>query len=152
MSGLLICLRYAAKITHKAQSVTSLAAKWHTCATVDSFDDIDPIDETLSTNITSERQNYNFNPQSHSDSEEGDEDELDNTKLVPVYRHTVSFQKRQALGEFHYLIPMTKQNSLKLKLVDKKSGRIIKSDRNNSKLKFVLVINPLKNIYKTIYK
>ncbi|XP_023742837.1 uncharacterized protein LOC111890981 [Lactuca sativa] len=97
VSGLLICLRYAAKITHKAQSVTSLAAKWHTCATVDSFDDIDPIDETLSTNITSERQNYNFNPQSHSDSEEGDEDELDNTKLVPVYRHTVSFQKRQAL-------------------------------------------------------
>ncbi|XP_024993888.1 uncharacterized protein LOC112527449 [Cynara cardunculus var. scolymus] len=99
VSGLFICLRNAAKITHKAQSVTSLAAKWHTCATVDSFDDMDPTDETQSpsANITSERSNNHFDAHQCSDNEEGDEDELDNTKLVPIYRHTLSYQKRQAL-------------------------------------------------------
>ncbi|KAF7840575.1 extracellular ligand-gated ion channel protein [Senna tora] len=34
-----------------------------------------------------------------SDDEVGDEeDELDNTKLLPIYTHTISFHKRQALG------------------------------------------------------
>ncbi|KAL0306327.1 UNVERIFIED_CONTAM: hypothetical protein Sradi_6050000 [Sesamum radiatum] len=37
LSGLLSLLRSAARITHKAQAVTSLAAKWHVCATIDSF-------------------------------------------------------------------------------------------------------------------
>ncbi|KAJ0647625.1 hypothetical protein HanRHA438_Chr15g0691591 [Helianthus annuus] len=92
VSGLFICLRNAAKITHKAQSVTSLAAKWHTCATIDSFDDMGPTEET---NITSETNNYLLN-QTDSD-DEGDDDKLENTKLVPIYRHTVSYQKRQAL-------------------------------------------------------
>ncbi|XP_071713893.1 uncharacterized protein [Rutidosis leptorrhynchoides] len=99
VSGLFICLRNAAKITHKAQSVTSLAAKWHTCATIDSFDDMGPTDETSSANNTSKTVNYHFDPVMYSDNEEGDDDDdvLDNTKLVPIYRHTITYQKRQAL-------------------------------------------------------
>ncbi|GJT77254.1 hypothetical protein Tco_1043979 [Tanacetum coccineum] len=93
-----MCLRNAAKITHKAQSVTSLAAKWHTCATIDSFDDMGPTEETTQDNITAETNKYHFNNHTYSDNEEGDEDELDNTKLVPIYRHTITYQKRQALG------------------------------------------------------
>ena len=104
MSRLFICLRNAAKITHKAQSVTSLAAKWHTCATIDSFDDMNPCEETAHDNITTETNKYNFNNHHYSDNEEGDEDELDNTKLVPIYRHTITYQKRQALGEIYTYI------------------------------------------------
>ncbi|KZV32520.1 hypothetical protein F511_37747, partial [Dorcoceras hygrometricum] len=37
VTGLVICLRSAAKITHKAQAITSLVAKWHACATINSF-------------------------------------------------------------------------------------------------------------------
>ncbi|CAI9293262.1 unnamed protein product [Lactuca saligna] len=95
VSGLFICLRSAAKITHKAQSVTSLAAKWHTCATIDSFDDVGLTEETPMAN-SSDRANYHFAPVD-SDLDEGDEDELDNTKLIPVYKDTITYQKRQAL-------------------------------------------------------
>lgn len=103
VSGLFICLRSAAKITHKAQSVTSLAAKWHTCATIDSFDDMGTTEDTPVTN-TSDRANYNFSAHFDSDMDEGDEDELDNTKMVPIYRDTISYQKRQALGELQLLL------------------------------------------------
>ncbi|KAK1422566.1 hypothetical protein QVD17_17849 [Tagetes erecta] len=93
VSGLFICLRTAAKITHKAQSVTSLAAKWHTCATVDSFDDMGP-----AASITSETSSSSYlQMDSEEEEEEGEYDKLDNTKLVPIYKHTVSYQKRQAL-------------------------------------------------------
>jgi hypothetical protein len=35
-----------------------------------------------------------------SDNEEGDgENDIDNTKMVPIFAHTISIQKRQALGE-----------------------------------------------------
>nr|XP_043610861.1 uncharacterized protein LOC122582522 [Erigeron canadensis] len=98
VSGLCICLRSAAKITHKAQSVTSLAAKWHTCATIDSFDNVGPIEETPMANP--DRANHQFNAHIDSDMDEGDEDELDNTKMVPIYRDTISYQKRQALVSY----------------------------------------------------
>ncbi|KAI7744900.1 hypothetical protein M8C21_009277 [Ambrosia artemisiifolia] len=98
VSGLFICLRSAAKITHKAQSVTSLAAKWHTCATIDSFDDVGPIDTPVSN--LSDRANYHFNAHMDSDMDEGEEDEIDNTKMIPIYRDTISYQKRQALVSY----------------------------------------------------
>lgn len=89
VTGLFICLRIAAKITHKAQSITSLAAKWHICATINSFDNTE--DETTPrSQIDGE-----------SDDEEGDgDDDLNNTKLVLNFAHTVSFQKRQALVKY----------------------------------------------------
>ena len=99
MTGLFICLRSAAKITHKAQSVTSLAAKWHACATISSFDEVD--DVTPPGQIAPAAADWD------TDNEEGDGDDvLDNTNLVPIYVNTISYQRRQALGMFvvQYLI------------------------------------------------
>lgn len=94
VTGLFICLRSAAKITHKAQAVTSLAAKWHACATINSFDELD--DETPPAQIASAAAEADCD----TDNEEGDgDDALDNTNLVPIYANTISYQKRQALGE-----------------------------------------------------
>ncbi|XP_050936445.1 uncharacterized protein LOC103498231 isoform X2 [Cucumis melo] len=90
VTGLFICLRSAAKITHKAQSITCLAAKWHVSAVINTFDDLDtetPPTASLVPNIV----------ESNSDDEDGDEDDLDDPKLMPVFAHTISFQKRQAL-------------------------------------------------------
>ncbi|GFQ07764.1 hypothetical protein PHJA_002920400 [Phtheirospermum japonicum] len=97
LAGLLIILRSAARITHKAQAVTSFAAKWHVCATIDSFDTTET--ETPVTRMANE-QVLTLSSDGSTDLDDvGDEeDELDNTKLVPSYAYnTISFQKRQAL-------------------------------------------------------
>ncbi|OIS96322.1 PREDICTED: uncharacterized protein LOC109235635 [Nicotiana attenuata] len=98
LAGLMILLRSATRITHKAQAVTSLAAKWHVCATIDSYDWA-KAENSPATRVAC---NQDFHPSSNvsSDAEDvGDEeDELDNTKFVPSYAYsTISFQKRQAL-------------------------------------------------------
>ncbi|KAL5097451.1 hypothetical protein RYX36_001778 [Vicia faba] len=97
VSGLYILLRSATKITHKAQSITGLAAKWHICATINSFDNIDG--ETPSAEATStQAMAASINWGSSDDDELGDEeDELNDTKLMPIQTHTISFNKRQAL-------------------------------------------------------
>lgn len=94
VTGLFICLRSATKITHKAQAITNHAAKWHVCATIDSYDTTDC--ETPM-QITSCPQVFPI----YIDSEEEaiDGDDVDDTKFVPPQAHTISFQKRQALGE-----------------------------------------------------
>ena len=100
LAGLLILLRSATKITHKAQSVTCLAAKWHVCATVDSFDVADG-ESTASAQIAYARQ-FTMGARQESDCDEAgdEEDDLDNNKLIPSYAYsTISFQKRQALGK-----------------------------------------------------
>lgn len=92
-----MCLRSAAKITHKAQAVTSLAAKWHACATISSFDDIDnetPTGQSATTQVV-----YPINSSWDTDEEGDGDDVLDNTNMVPVHAHTISYQKRQALGK-----------------------------------------------------
>ncbi|KAG9132167.1 hypothetical protein Leryth_022230 [Lithospermum erythrorhizon] len=93
LAGLMILLRSATRITHKAQAVTCLASKWHVCATVDSFDTGES--ETPGSQINGDQ---HF-PDGSSDADVGDEeDELDNSKFLPVYAYsTISFQKRQAL-------------------------------------------------------
>ncbi|CAK9181698.1 unnamed protein product [Ilex paraguariensis] len=99
VTGLFICLRSAAKITHRAQSITCLAAKWHACATINTFDDLD--DETPKNQINSSQQVFPVNAHWESDNDEGDaEDELDNTNMVPIHAHTISYQKRQALVSY----------------------------------------------------
>ncbi|GLT83598.1 hypothetical protein SLE2022_018760 [Rubroshorea leprosula] len=98
LTGLLILLRSATKITHKAQAVTCLAAKWHVCATLESFDANDG--ETPTTRVTtSHNQPFSEASGGESDSEASDEeDDLDNNKLIPAYAYsTISYQKRQAL-------------------------------------------------------
>ncbi|KAL7130911.1 hypothetical protein ABFS83_13G163800 [Erythranthe nasuta] len=98
VAGLLILLRSAARITHKAQAVTCLASKWHVCATIDSFDTTET--ETPVTRMVEERMFSATCSEGSFDLDDvGDEeDELDNSKFVPMYTHsTISFQKRQAL-------------------------------------------------------
>jgi hypothetical protein len=93
VTGLFLLLRSATKITHKAQGVTSLAAKWHVCATLDSFDTTEGETPTAPGN-----QQWVFPVGSSDDEANDEEDELDNTKWIPAYASTtISFQKRQAL-------------------------------------------------------
>ncbi|KAL2524053.1 Protein of unknown function (DUF3537) [Abeliophyllum distichum] len=95
VTGLFICLRSAAKITHKAQAITSLAAKWHAWATIDYFDYLD--DETPTAQIASAQETYPVTAYWDTDNEGDADDELDNTNVVPIYANTISYQKRQAL-------------------------------------------------------
>ena len=99
LTGLGILLRSATKITHKAQSVTCLAAKWHVCATLDSFDANDG--ETPRTPAIHGLLDFpRVGTDGESDGEDAgdEEDDLDN-KLIPAYAYsTFSYQKRQALG------------------------------------------------------
>ncbi|KAB2600872.1 hypothetical protein D8674_001877 [Pyrus ussuriensis x Pyrus communis] len=95
VTSLFICLRSATKITHKAQSITGLATKWHVCATLHSFDYAET--ETPMAPISSTPA-FPFRVDMESEDEEGvEDDDLDNTKLVPIYSQTISFQKRQSL-------------------------------------------------------
>src|ERR1044072_1707842 len=95
LSGLFILLRTATKITHKAQSITALAAKWHIHATINSFDNIDGDTHVASTLITTPN---NSSLGLTDDEVEDEEDELDNTNLMSIHINDISFQKRQALG------------------------------------------------------
>lgn len=45
----MILLRSAVRITHKAQGVTCLAAKWHVCTTIDIFESPEADTETPTT-------------------------------------------------------------------------------------------------------
>lgn len=96
LAGILVLLRSATKITHKAQAVTCLAAKWHVCATIDSFDTAETDSPPNHGGATSSSGSFDY------DDVGDEEDELDNSKFVPSYAYsTISFQKRQALGKFH---------------------------------------------------
>lgn len=102
VSGLYILLRSATKITHKAQSLTGLAAKWHICATINSFDNLDG--ETPTALIASAQAMAADISWGSSEDESGDEeDELNNTKMMPIQTHTISFHKRQALGKWKFI-------------------------------------------------
>lgn len=103
VTALLILLRSASKITHKAQAVTCLAAKWHVCATLESFETADGETPTL----VARNKGRDIITLTESDSEDyGDEeDDLDNNNIIPAYAFsTISFQKRQALGKNKNLV------------------------------------------------
>ncbi|XP_024029194.1 uncharacterized protein LOC112093907, partial [Morus notabilis] len=96
LTGLFICLQSATKVTHKAQSITGLAAKWHICATINSFDHLDG--ETPTAQVAS-GQVFPLDAESESEDESGSgDDDLNDTELIPMFTHTISFQKREALG------------------------------------------------------
>ncbi|WOL00472.1 hypothetical protein Cni_G09185 [Canna indica] len=89
MMGLLICLRSAAKITHKAQAITSQAAAWHAFATIESLE------------AESER-GYRIPKDCISDDDSDDDDDRDEPiwdarKMASSSVVTISFQKRDAL-------------------------------------------------------
>lgn len=104
LSALCILLRSATKITHKAQAITGLAAKWHVCATLDSFDGALTDGETpMAPQSSRETVFPNVGTDGESDTDEAgdEEDEIDTTKFIPSYAYsTISYQKRQALGNF----------------------------------------------------
>nr|CAD1825104.1 unnamed protein product [Ananas comosus var. bracteatus] len=99
--GMLMCLRSAAKITHKTQAITSHAAAWHACATIDPSDAADDPETRARTNCEEGDDSDSYDDDDEEE-EERDEDDLDDAKLMPTsyaIASTVSFQKRQALGE-----------------------------------------------------
>lgn len=105
LAGLMIILRSATRITHKALSVTCLAAKWHVCATINSFEIVE--NETPVGPVAGNRV-FPVSSDASSDIDDAgdEEDEMDNTRFIPSYAfNTISFQKRQALSKFSkYLI------------------------------------------------
>ncbi|KAG6423544.1 hypothetical protein SASPL_113944 [Salvia splendens] len=98
VTGLFICLRSAAKITHKAQAITSLAAKWHACSTMSSLDEM--YDETPRAQNSSIGTVYPVTLDWDSDKEGDEDDELNDTSSVHNYANTISYQKRQALAKY----------------------------------------------------
>ncbi|KAJ4981312.1 hypothetical protein NE237_032149 [Protea cynaroides] len=103
VTGLFICLRSATKITHKAQSVTSLAAKWHVCATIESFDGGTDGERPVLAHQLARPHVCDFPINANGEWEDEEtadgDDELDNTNFIilPIYARTISFHKRQAL-------------------------------------------------------
>ena len=95
MSGLIIILSSAAKITHQAQALTGQTTKWHACFTIEPVpdDEIDP-----GSNQNSMLEDPEDERDCESSEETGDEDMLENTKFLQPHTHVISFQKRQALG------------------------------------------------------
>ncbi|KAF8103966.1 hypothetical protein N665_0182s0072 [Sinapis alba] len=101
LTALLILLRSASKITHKAQAVTCLAAKWHVCATIESFETVDGETPRL-VDRASGHGFYSTDVDIDDSEDYGDEeDDFDNNDLIPAYAYsTISFQKRQALVNY----------------------------------------------------
>ncbi|CAM0909910.1 unnamed protein product [Alopecurus aequalis] len=95
MSGLIIILNSAAKITHQAQGLTGQTTKWHACCTIEPVPD-EEVD--LGSNQNSMMEEY-YETDSDCESSEatGDEDMLENTRFLQPHSHVISFQKRQAL-------------------------------------------------------
>jgi len=107
VAGLLVCLYSAAKITHKTQALTSVAAAWHADATVHAFDndqenpdpDLPPTSGYLA---PANAYRVAAGDESASDDDDDSRSEcssLDDPKYVPFQANNISFQKRQALGK-----------------------------------------------------
>ncbi|KAL6205442.1 hypothetical protein ACLB2K_022701 [Fragaria x ananassa] len=97
VTGLLILLRSATKITHKAQAVACLATKWHVCATLETFDATE-VDSPTAQVANDPGIHIITHEESDGDEVSEEEDDLENTKMVPSYAYnTISCHKRQAL-------------------------------------------------------
>lgn len=101
VAGLLVCLHSAAKITHKTQAITSVAAAWHADATIHAFDnDLEDPDPALpaATGYLAPANAYRLASGEESDDDDASSDDsLDDPKLVPFQVNNMCFQKRQAL-------------------------------------------------------
>ncbi|XP_062183715.1 uncharacterized protein LOC133887757 [Phragmites australis] len=104
VTGLLICLHSAAKITHKTQAITSIAAAWHADATINSLDRDQEKPMTPSkAYLQLQAPTSPFPVVSTSSGDESDNDESRSEDSVETSRFTsfhvtnISFQKRQAL-------------------------------------------------------
>ncbi|CAN6216227.1 unnamed protein product [Urochloa humidicola] len=96
MSGLIIILSSAAKITHQAQALTGHTTKWHACCTIEPVPDEEGGEPGSNQNSMIE-QDPSSDSEAESSEDTGDEDLLENTKIHLPNAHVISFQKRQAL-------------------------------------------------------
>ncbi|KAJ1271229.1 hypothetical protein BS78_06G112900 [Paspalum vaginatum] len=111
VTGVLICLHSAAKITHKTQSITSVAATWHADATINSLDRdqenprtpskacLHPHQHAPTTTTTSpfSAMASASSGEESDDDESRSEDSVDTLKFTSFHATNISFQKRQAL-------------------------------------------------------
>nr|CAB3450111.1 unnamed protein product [Digitaria exilis] len=105
VAGLLVCLHSAAKITHKTQAMTSVAAAWHADATVHAFDnDLENPDPDLppTAGYLAPANAYRVAAGEESGTDDDDDSRsetssLDDPKYVPFQANNICFQKRQAL-------------------------------------------------------
>ncbi|XP_065023094.1 uncharacterized protein LOC135648974 [Musa acuminata AAA Group] len=91
VTGLFVCLRSAAKITHKAQALTSHATKWHVCATIDSFTVEPETSHEVAFAVGEGAADSSY------EEESSEEDDLEGTNVLRPHVRTITFQKRQAL-------------------------------------------------------
>lgn len=121
VTGLIILLQSATTITHKAQSIKSVATEWHalvTCqSTCSDYDSAFSCQQPSSTNAPLEiystspkigRQNevpgftpdYSYSDSESCDAEGGDEEEDRKSVAIFCQSQIASFQKRQALVKY----------------------------------------------------
>ncbi|KAL5208754.1 hypothetical protein ABZP36_033189 [Zizania latifolia] len=105
VAGLLVCLHSAAKITHKTQAITSVAAEWHADVTIRAFNnDLENPDPELppppTTGYLAPANAYRVAPGDESDYYDDDsvsDGSLDESKFVHFQTNNSCFEKRQAL-------------------------------------------------------
>ncbi|KAL5212318.1 hypothetical protein ABZP36_023165 [Zizania latifolia] len=103
VAGLLVCLHSAAKITHKTQAITSVAAEWHADATIRAIgNDLESPDHEMppATGYLAPANAYRVAPGDESDYDDDDsvsDDSRDESKLVHFQTNNSCFVKRQAL-------------------------------------------------------
>ncbi|XP_020517432.1 uncharacterized protein LOC18424876 isoform X2 [Amborella trichopoda] len=102
MTGLLMCLHSAAKITHKAQSIVSLAAKWHICATCDSLESMESETTPTAQRIFPATPNgeHTFSLLDNDDDDDIDDSDENDDLVLTAYAQTASFQRREALVKY----------------------------------------------------
>jgi hypothetical protein len=99
VAGLLICLHSAAKITHKTQAITSIAAAWHADATINTQDCDQENPRTPGKAHLQVPLSVSSGDESDDDETSPSEDSLDDTSKFTSFQAThISYQKRQALG------------------------------------------------------
>ncbi|KAK1683472.1 hypothetical protein QYE76_044320 [Lolium multiflorum] len=101
VAGLLICLHSAAKITHKTQAITSIAAAWHADATINT-QDCDQENPRPPGKAYLQQQQAPLCTSSGDESDDDEtspsEDSLDTSSKFTSFQAThISYQKRQAL-------------------------------------------------------
>eukprot|EP01018_Ginkgo_biloba_P003396 Gb_02343 [translate_table: standard] len=107
LTGVVIFLHSAARITHKAQSISGIASRWHALATCNSYDSSSDYDSSNTAKEISTSAQYNeneipsfpfFYTNSESDPESPETD--DSSTIIPYHFQTASFHKRQALVKY----------------------------------------------------
>lgn len=105
VAGLLMCLQSAAKITHKTQAITSVAAGWHADATINAFDndqeDPNPdlpriVGYLVPVNAYWMASGESSSDSSSSSSSDDDDSGHPKSKYIP-FQNNHCFQQRQAL-------------------------------------------------------